>query len=113
MTVFERAPLVDIIESDTEYLNKVELPKVKRENVKVTVQDGTLMISGERTIKNEEKGTKYHRVERTYGHFACTITLPEETDPLRIRAAFKDGVLNVHLAKTQHARPNRVGGEVA
>ncbi len=76
-------------------------------------EDGTLVISGERTIKNEEKGTKHHRVERTYEHFACSITLPEDADPLRIRAEFKDGVLNVHLAKTEHARPTRVDGEVA
>jgi HSP20 family protein len=113
MTVFERAPLVDIVENEHEYLIKAELPEVKREDVKVTVQDGTLMIAGERTIEKEEKDKKYHRIERAYGHFACSITLPEDADPLRIRAAFKDGVLNVHLAKTQHARRKRVGGEVA
>jgi HSP20 family protein len=113
MTVFEWAPLVDIIESEHEYLIKAELPEVKREEVKVTVQDGTLTIAGERTIEKEEKDKKFHRIERAYGHFARSFTLPEDADPTRIRAEFKDGVLSVHVAKAEHARPKRVEVEVA
>jgi HSP20 family protein len=113
MTVFEWAPLVDIVENEHEYLIKAELPEVKREDVKVTVQDGTLTIAGERTIEKEEKDKKYHRIERAYGHFARSFTLPEDADPTRIRAEFKDGVLNVHVAKAEHARPKRVEVEVA
>jgi HSP20 family protein len=113
MTVFEWAPLVDIIESEHEYLIKAELPEVKREEVKVTVQDGTLTIAGERTIEKEEKDKKYHRIERAYGHFARSFTLPEDADPTRIRAEFKDGVLCVHVTKAEHARPKRVEVEVA
>lgn len=113
MTVFEWAPLVDIVENEHEYLIKAELPEVKREEVKVTVQDGTLTIAGERTIEKEEKDKKYHRIERAYGHFARSFTLPEDSDPTRIRAEFKDGVLNVHVAKAEHARPKRVEVEVA
>jgi HSP20 family protein len=113
MTVFEWAPLVDIVENEHEYLIKAELPEVKREDVKVTVQNGTLMIAGERTIEKEEKDKKYHRIERAYGHFARSFTLPEDADPTRIRAEFKDGVLNVHVAKAEHARPKRVEVEVA
>lgn len=108
MTVFEWAPLVDIIENEQEYLIKAELPEVKREDVKVTVQDGTLMIAGERVMEKEERAKKYHRVERAYGHFARSFTLPEDADPTRIRAEFKDGVLNVHVPKAEHARPKRV-----
>ena len=113
MTVFEWAPLVDIVENEHEYLIKAELPEVKREEVKVTVQDGTLTIAGERTIEKEEKDKKYHRIERAYGHFARSFALPEDADPTRIRAEFKDGVLNVHVAKAEHARPKRVEVEVA
>jgi HSP20 family protein len=113
MTVFEWAPLVDIVENEHEYLIKAELPEVKREEVKVTVQDGTLAIAGERTIEKEEKDKKYHRIERAYGHFARSFTLPEDADPTRIRAEFKDGVLNVHVAKAEHDRPKRVEVEVA
>jgi HSP20 family protein len=113
MTVVQWAPLVDVIESEQEYLIKAELPEVPRENVKVTVQNGTLTISGERTIEKEEKDKKYHRIERAYGHFARSFTLPEDADPTRIRAEFKNGVLNVHIAKAEHARPKRVEVDVA
>lgn len=113
MTVFEWAPLVDIVENEDEYLIKAELPEIKREDVKVTVQDGTLTISGERSMEKEEKGKKYHRVERAYGHFARSFALPEDADPTRIRAEFKDGVLNVHAAKSEQARPRRIEVNVA
>jgi HSP20 family protein len=113
MTVFEWAPLVDIVENENEYLIKAELPEVKREDVKVTVQNGTLTIAGERSLEKEEKGKKYHRVERAYGHFARTFALPEEADPTRIHAEFKDGVLNVHVAKSEQARPKRIEVNVA
>lgn len=113
MTVFEWAPAVDIVENENEYLIKAELPEVKRDDVKVTVQNGTLTISGERTMEKEEKGKKYHRVERAYGHFARSFSLPEDADPTRIRAEFKDGVLNVHVAKSEQARPKRIEVNVA
>ena len=69
MTVSEWAPLVDITEDEKEYLIKAELPEVKKEDVKVTVENGTLSITGERKFEKEEKGKKYHRVERAYGSF--------------------------------------------
>jgi HSP20 family protein len=113
MTVFEWAPLVDIVENENEYLIKAELPEVKREDVKVTVQNGTLTIAGERSLEKEEKGKKYHRVERAYGAFVRTFALPEEGDPTRIHAEFKDGVLNIHVAKAEQARPKRIEVNVA
>src|SRR5437879_10386278 len=69
LAVAEWAPLVDIVEDDNEYLIKAELPEVKKEDVKVTVQDDVLTISGERMFEKEEKDRKYHRMERAYGSF--------------------------------------------
>jgi len=108
LTVAKWAPLVDIIEHDKEYLIKAELPEVKRDDVKVTVQDDVLTITGERTLEKEEKGNKYHRVERAYGRFARSFTLPEDTDGSKVAAEFKDGVLKVHLPKSERAQAKSI-----
>ena len=108
MTVAEWAPLVDIAEDDKEYLIKVELPEVKREDVKVAVQDDVLTISGARKFEKEEQGKKYHRVERAYGSFTRSFTLPEDADPAKVSADFKDGMLKVHLAKSEKAKPKSI-----
>ena len=102
------APPVDITEDDKEYLVKAELPEVKKEEVKVTVQDNVLSITGERKFEKEEKGKKYHRVERAYGKFERTFTLPDGADASKISAEFKDGVLKVHLPKSEKAKPKAV-----
>ncbi len=108
LTVAEWAPLVDITEDDKESLIKAELPEVKKEDVKLTVHDEVLTITGERKYEKEEKGKKYHRVERAYGSFTRSFTLPEEVDSAKINAEFKDGVLKVHLAKSEMAKPKRL-----
>ena len=108
ITVAEWAPLVDIVEDDNEYLIKAELPEVKKEDVKVTVQDDVLTISGERTFEKEEKGRKYHRMERAYGSFARSFTLPEDADGEKLAAEFKNGVLKVHLPKSEKAKPKSI-----
>ena len=107
ITIAEWAPLVDILEDDKEYLIKVELPEVKKEGVKVMVQDNVLTISGERTL-DKEKGKKYHRLERAYGSFARSFTLPDDADPVKVSADFKDGVLRVHLEKAEQAKPKSI-----
>jgi HSP20 family protein len=99
---------VDIVEHDTEYLIKAELPGVKKDDVKVTVQDDVLTITGERTFEKEEKGRKYHRVERAYGRFARSFTLPEDSDGNKVAAEFNDGVLKVHLPKSERAKPKSI-----
>src|SRR5581483_237489 len=91
MTVAEWAPLVDISEDDKEYLIKVELPEVQKEDVKVTVENGTLTISGERKSEKEEKGKKFHRVERYYGRFERNFAIPEDAEGGSVKAEFKDG----------------------
>src|SRR5215510_14601999 len=80
MTVADWIPTVDISETDHEYLIKAELPEVKKEDVKVTVENGVLTLEGERRQENEEKGKKFHRVERSDGSFVRSFTLPESVD---------------------------------
>jgi HSP20 family protein len=104
ITVAEWAPLVDITEDDKEYLIKAELPEVKKEDVKVTVENGVLTLSGERKFEKEEKNKKYHRVERAYGGFMRRFTLPDDADPENVKAEFKDGMLTVHLSKSEKAK---------
>lgn len=107
-TATEWAPLVDIIEDDKEYLVKAELPEVRKEDVHVAVEKGTLTIRGERKFEKEEKNKRYHRVERGYGSFVRSFVLPDVADAAKVSAEFKDGVLRVHLPKTEMARPRHV-----
>ncbi len=102
------APLVDISEDDQEYTIKAELPGLEKDQVKVTVENGTLLISGERVSENEEKNRKYHRVERAHGSFLRSFTLPDDADGTKIRAEFKNGVLKVHLPKAEAAKPKSI-----
>jgi HSP20 family protein len=107
------SPLADITEDDKEYLVKAELPDVRKEDVKVTVENGILMISGERKFEKEEKKKKYHRVERAYGSFVRSFSLPDDADAAKVKAEFKDGVLTVHLPKNEKAKPKQIEVKVA
>ncbi len=109
----EWAPLVDIKEDEKEYLIKAELPEIKKEDVKLTVQDNVLAISGERKYEKEEKDKKYHRVERAYGSFLRSFTLPEDADGSRVAAEYKDGVLKVHLPKSEKVKPKSIEVKVS
>lgn len=113
ITAPEWAPLVDIAEDDKEYLIKVELPEVNKDDVKVTVEGDTLTISGERKAEKEEKGRKFHRVERFYGRFERSFTIPDDADADNVKAEFKDGVLRVHLPKSEKARPKQIEVKVS
>jgi HSP20 family protein len=113
LAVAEWAPLVDISENDLEYLIKAELPEVERENVKVTAEEGTLTITGERKFEKEEKGKRYHRVERAYGNFERSFSIPDDASPTKVSAAFKDGMLTVHLGKTEKAKPHQIEVKIA
>jgi HSP20 family protein len=113
MTAFDWAPSVDIAETPEEFLIKAELPEVKKEDVKVSVENGVLRLAGERKQEKEEKGRKYHRVERSYGSFLRTFTLPDNVDDTKVHAEFKDGVLNVRLPKTEKAKPKAIEVKVS
>ena len=108
VAVADWAPSVDISETDTAYLIKGEIPGVKKEDVKVTIQDGMLTIQGERKQEKEEKGKKFHRVECSYGSFERSFRVPDDADENSVKAEFKDGMLNVTLAKSEKAKPKAI-----
>lgn len=108
MTVADWTPTVDISETDGEYQIKAEIPDVKKEDVKVTVEDGVLTIQGERKQEKEEKGKRYHRIERSYGSFVRSFSLPDVIDEEKVKAEFKDGVLSLHLPKSEKAKPKAI-----
>ena len=101
-------PAVDISESDQEYLIRAELPGLKKEEVRLTVLNGVLTLSGERKAEHEEKNQKHHRIERTFGSFTRSFVLPEDAAADRVTADCKDGVLSVHVAKTEVTKPKSI-----
>ncbi|NGZ96540.1 MAG: heat-shock protein Hsp20 [Nitrospira sp. WS110] len=113
MIVADWTPSVDISETDGEYQIKAEIPDVKKEDVKVTLEDGVLTIQGERKHEKEEKGKKYHRIERSYGSFVRTFSLPDVIDEEKVKAEFKEGVLNLTLPKSEKAKPKAIDVKVA
>lgn len=102
------APLVDISEDDKSYQINVELPEMRREDIKVNVENGVLTISGERLREKEEENRKYHRVERAYGSFVRNFTLPQNVDSNKVNATYRDGVLHVSIEKSESARPKAI-----
>jgi HSP20 family protein len=113
LTVADWIPTVDISETDGEYVIKAELPDVKKEDVKVTLEDGVLTLTGERRQEKEEKNTKYHRVERSYGSFGRSFSLPDLVDETKVKAEYKDGMLNLRLPKSEKAKPRAIEVKVA
>jgi HSP20 family protein len=108
LAVAEWAPVVDISEDDKEYTIKAELPEVKKEDVRVTAEGGTLTITGERRAAKVEKTRKYHRVERAYGGFERNFSLPEDTSAGSVTAELKEGVLTVRLAKAEKPKAQQI-----
>jgi len=107
------SPAVDVQETDKEYVIKADLPDVKKEDVKVELLDGALTIEGERQQEKEEKGKKFHKIEREYGRFLRRFALPNEVDASQVQAEFKNGVLNVHLPKSATAKPKAIEVKVS
>jgi HSP20 family protein len=98
-------PPADVIERDKEYVVKVDLPDVRKDDVKVLFDDGVLTIKGERRVEKEVKGEKVHRTERFVGTFERSFALPEDVDTKGIRAESRDGVLVVTLARVAVEKP--------
>ena len=101
-------PAVDIEETDGDFIVKADLPDVKKEEIKVHVQDGVLAIEGERKHQKEETGKRFHKIEREYGRFVRRFALPTEVDAEKVRAEFKDGVLSIVVPKAPAAKPKLV-----
>jgi HSP20 family protein len=108
MTGGDWAPRVDIAETEKEFIIKAEIPEVKKEEVKISVDNGILSIRGERKQEMEEKGKKFHRVERYYGSFTRSFTLPDNIDETKIEASFKDGMLNIQIPKSEKSKPKAI-----
>ncbi len=105
-------PPVDIEETDADFIVKADLPDVKKEEIKIHVQDGVLTIEGERRHEKEDKGKRFHKIEREYGRFVRRFALPTEIDGEKVRAEFRDGVLNVMLPKAPAAQPKMIDVKV-
>jgi HSP20 family protein len=101
MLVADWAPLVDIHETDDEYVIRAELPEVKKDDVSISISNDTLVIEGTRSAEKEEKNKKFHRIERSYGRFARSFAIPENVDVDKIEAEHNEGMLNVHLPKAK------------
>ncbi len=95
----EWVPAVDIAETPEAYTLHAELPAMKKEDIKLTVDDGVLTLTGERKLEREEKNKTYHRVERCYGRFQRSFTLPTAVDEAKVAATYDNGVLNVLIPK--------------
>jgi HSP20 family protein len=113
LTVADWMPSVDISETDTEYTITGELPGVRKNDVSVTVQNGMLTIQGERRHEAEEKGKKYHRVECCYGSFMRSFRVPDDADEEKVKAEFKDGMLNVTMPKTERTKARTIDVSVS
>ncbi|MBI5889922.1 MAG: Hsp20/alpha crystallin family protein [Nitrosomonadales bacterium] len=113
LAVADWMPSVDISETDTAYQVKGEIPGVKKEDVKVTIQDGMLTIQGERRQEKEEKGRKFHRVECSYGSFVRSFRVPDDADESAVKAEFKEGMLNITLPKSEKAKPKSINVSVS
>ena len=101
-------PSIDIVEEKDNYVVRVDLPGLSKDDVSVTLQDNFLTIKGERKAEAESKDANYYRRERVYGSFSRTFELPGTVDPKKIDAHFRDGVLHVTLPKTAEPKPKQI-----
>ena len=108
----EWTPTANISETDREYLIKAELPEVRKEDVKVTLQDGVITLEGERKREKEQAGESDILVESFYGTFSRSFTLPKDANAQAIRAESRDGVLQIHIPKTPSAKPKPIAIDV-
>jgi HSP20 family protein len=101
-------PTVDVSENDAEMIVRAELPGMKQEDIDVNLQDNILTLSGEKKQDEKVEKENYHRIERSYGSFTRSFTLPENVKADDVKASFKDGVLSITLPKTEAAKPKKI-----
>ena len=102
------SPVVDIEETELNYLIRAELPGLSKEKVKVTVEDGVLTLSGERDLERKLEGKTFHHIERSHGTFTRSFTLPENAEAESVSANYKDGLLEIRVAKSEEALPKSI-----
>jgi HSP20 family protein len=114
MTTGTWVPPVDIYQNgDQELVIKAELPDMTREDIDITVDSGTLVIKGEKKLSSEVKDDQFHRMERRYGTFSRSFSLPQTVDPAKVSAEYKQGVLTVRLPVREEAKPRSIKVDVA
>ena len=101
-------PPMDLVESGEDFVLRADLPGMSEEDVKIELEDSTLTISGERKAEHEQREKGWHRIERSFGRFSRSLTLPDGVDPDRIEASFNHGVLDVRIPKPEQRKPRRI-----
>ena len=101
-------PAMDLMEAEDHFVLRADLPGLAEDDVSIEVQDGTLTVSGERRAEHEDRQKGWHRIERAYGRFSRSLTLPEGVNPDGISAEFARGVLEVRIPKPEERKPRRV-----
>ena len=102
------SPVVDIEETELNYMIRAELPGLSKKNVKVVVEDGVLTLSGERDLERKMEGKTFHHIERSHGTFTRSFTLPENAEAESVSANYKDGLLEIRVAKSEEALPKSI-----
>lgn len=102
------SPSVDVSEDKDNVIVKTEMPGMKKEDVKISIQDNVLTLKGAKKQEKEEKDANYHRIERSYGSFCRSFALPTSVKADKVKASYKDGVLNITLPKTEEAKPKEI-----
>jgi HSP20 family protein len=101
-------PAMDLVETADHFVLRADLPGLTEDDVKIEFEDGTLTLSGERKVENEDKGEGYYRAERAFGSFSRSLTLPQGIDPEAVTASFDRGVLEVSIPKPEERKPRRI-----
>jgi HSP20 family protein len=101
-------PAMDLVETDDHFVLRADLPGMSEDDVKIEFEDGTLTVSGERQAEHESKNEGYYRVERAFGSFSRSLTLPQGVDPNAVTARFDRGVLEVRIPKPEERKPRRI-----
>jgi HSP20 family protein len=102
------SPSVDVSETKDNVVIKAEIPGMTKDDVKISIQDNVITLKGEKKQEKEEKDANYHRIERSYGSFCRSFTLPAAVKADKIKATYKDGILNVTLPKTEEVKPKEI-----
>jgi len=102
------APPMDLLETDEQFVLRADLPGMGESDVNIELEDNVLTVSGERQAEHEEKGEGFHRVERAFGSFSRSLTLPKGVDPEGVAAAFDRGVLEVRIPKPEQRKPRKI-----
>lgn len=108
LTATNFVPAVDVYEDEHSITLTAELPGINEKDVEISLENGVLTISGERKMENEEKQDNFHRIERSYGRFTRSFTLPPTVDNENVKAEFNNGVLKITLAKREEAKPKQI-----